>query len=319
MEIGGYIEFPEFLGTILHGDAIALNSARNCLVYLIEAKGIKKIVIPKFLCQSVEDICKKKHLSIRYYAIGLDFRPHNLKIQDDEWLYLVNYYGQIDNKELQSISKQFPNIIVDNVQAYFQSPIKNVDTIYTCRKFFGVSDGAFLCSNASLSRKLEQDKSAARMLHLLGRYEDSGDKYYTFYKQNEKKIETLPLREMSAITKNLLRSIDYKRIKYVREENYSYLNEKFSSINKLKLRVPEGPFAYPLYIENGDQIRKKLIEQSIYIPMLWENVLNICDELDVEYRLARDILPLPCDQRYNLSHMQWITNMIFEILQGRKN
>ena len=42
-EIGGYIEFPEYNGNIFHKNAIALNSARNCLAYLIESKKINNM------------------------------------------------------------------------------------------------------------------------------------------------------------------------------------------------------------------------------------------------------------------------------------
>ena len=38
MEFGGYLQFPQFTGEIFHTEAIALNSARNCLAYLIESK-----------------------------------------------------------------------------------------------------------------------------------------------------------------------------------------------------------------------------------------------------------------------------------------
>ena len=44
--------------------------------------------------------------------------------------------------------------------------------------------------------------------------------------------------------------------------------------------------------------KQKLIEQKIYVPTLWPNVL--CDSAagSTARRLTRDILPLPCDQRY---------------------
>ena len=52
-EYGGYIELDTYRLPMLHDDAIALNCGRNCLAYLIEAKGISKIKLPYFLCDSV--------------------------------------------------------------------------------------------------------------------------------------------------------------------------------------------------------------------------------------------------------------------------
>lgn len=310
MEIGGYIEFPQFTGSLLHDDAIALNSARNCLAYLIETRAIAKIVLPKFLCASVEQTCQKYNLKIRNYSIGCDFMPKDLKLEDDEWIYLVNYYGQIENKQIEKIKRNHDKLIVDNVQAYFQEPVENVDTIYTCRKYFGIPDGAFLYTESRISRKLEQDKSAGRMVHLLGRYENTASEYYSAYTDHENTFENLPLRKMSKLTDNLLRGIDYNQVKAVRERNYLYFDKEFASINKLELKVPAGPFMYPLYVSNGCNIRKQLQKKSIYIPTLWHDVFEVCDKDALEYDMANNILPLPVDQRYDLKDMEYIVKEV---------
>lgn len=303
MEIGGYIEFTQFNGSIFHDDAIALNSGRNCLAYLIESKNIKRIAIPKFLCDSVSDICKKYNLDIRYYSIGKDFLPQILQHEDGEWIYLVNYYGQIDNNQIVEFKQKYKNIIVDNVQAFFQKPVQNVDTIYTCRKFFGVSDGAFLYTDKKIDRKLEIDISYNRMIHLLGRYEETASMHYTEYTNNEMEFSSLPLRRMSKLTRNLLRGINYDEISAVRERNFLILDNMLCDLNQINLRMPCGAFMYPLYMPNGVDIRKKLQEEEIYIPTLWSDVFEICDESETEFDMAKNILPLPCDQRYNIDDM----------------
>lgn len=314
IEIGGYIELSQFTGEILHNEAVALNSARNCLGYLIETKEIKKIVLPRFLCSSIEDICKRYQVPFRYYTINEDFLPQKIDLFEDEWLYLVNYYGQIGNEEIKKIKGKYENLIIDNVQAYFQKPVNGVDTIYTCRKYFGVPDGAFLYTDKYISRTLEQDYSADRMKHLLGRYETLAKEYYSDYKKNESDFDNLPLRYMSRLTTNLLRGIDYKTVKIIRERNYLFLDRVFSAINQLTLTIPDGPFMYPLYVQNGEKIRIKLQEQGIYISTLWPDVFNICAPQDVEYRMAKNILPLPCDQRYSIKHMKLMADAIKKLI-----
>lgn len=310
LEIGGFIEFPSFKGRLYHDNALALNSARNCLAYLIETKKIRKIALPKFLCASVEYVCKQANVQISYYSVGSNFMPRELKTSEDEWLYLVNYYGQIGNREIERIKKNKDLLIVDNVQAYFQMPVKGVDTIYTCRKFFGVPDGAFLYTDSLIPRPLDRDQSANRMIHLLGRFEDTASKYYAVYIENEDAFETLPLRKMSKVTENLLRAIDYVYVRKRREDNYRYLQDFFCDFNKLELKMPEGSFMYPLYISNGYEIRKELRKKKIYIPILWPDVLNCCDESELEYDMAKNILPLPCDQRYDLNTMNYIAEEV---------
>lgn len=310
MEIGGYIEFERYSGKMLHEGAVALNYARNALLYLCKAKGIKKIAIPKFLCNSVGGVCRKNGIEYRYYSITTDFIPQNITIEGNEWLYIVNYYGQISNNQIKEFKNKYDRIIVDNVQAYFQEPVNGVDTIYTCRKFFGVSDGAFLYTDKLLDDELPQDESFEKIHYLLGRFERTASEFYSEYTLHEKSSENEPIKRMSKLTENLLHGIDYEFVKKRRTDNFRLLHNQFESINRLKLTVPEGAFMYPLYIENGAEIRKTLQAEKIYIPTLWPDVFDICKEDEIEYDMAKNILPLPVDQRYETSEMNYIISQI---------
>ena len=114
-EIGGYIELDTYTGKMLYEDGIKLNCGRNALAYLIKAKNIKKIYMPKFMCDSNDKVLFDNGVEIIYYDIGLDFKP--IIKSWDGWLYVVNYYGQLSNDYLKMLGK---NIIIDNAQAYFQ-------------------------------------------------------------------------------------------------------------------------------------------------------------------------------------------------------
>lgn len=310
-EIGGYIELDTYTLPMLHEDGIKLNCGRNALAYLIQAKGIKKIYMPKFMCDSCNKVLKDNDVEVQLYSIGVDFKPINLEIKADEWLYLVNYYGQLSNSYINTLNG---NVIVDNAQAYFQMPVKNVDTLYTCRKYFGVSDGAILYTGVNLDRKLEQDVSYERVRFLLGRFEKTASEFYLEYVNNNTVFANEPIKHMSKLTENLLHGIDYEYVKRRRTENFIYLHNKFEQINKLKLKIPQGAFMYPLYVENGFEIRKKLQEKKIYIPMLWPAVFHICDENELEYNMAKNIIPLPVDQRYDIEDMEYLCRCISSVM-----
>ena len=312
-ELGGYIELDTYTGEMLHEGAPALNCGRNALAYLIRSRNIGKICLPYFLCSSVMNVCKKEKVDLRFYSVGYDFRPVDVQIQDDEWLYVVNYYGQISNEQICDLQTKYKNIIVDNAQAYFQMPVSGVDTLYTCRKYFGVADGAFLYTDSFLDQDIETDESFDRMRFLLGRYERTASEFYKDYSENNHFFADEPIKKMSRLTDNLLHGIDYKFVKQRRTENFTYLHDRLKSINKLGLTVPEGAFMYPLYIENGAEIRKKLQAEKIYIPTLWPDVFDVCSEDQAEYDMAKSILPLPVDQRYDTSDMEYMTDRVLTI------
>lgn len=311
-EIGGYIELDTYCLPMLHEGAIALNCGRNALAYVIKARGIKRIKIPYFLCDSVSNVCQREHVNVSYYHISMDFRPVDVQLDEDEWLYLVNYYGQLSNDDIRVYVDEYKKVIVDHAQSYFQSPVEGIDTIYTCRKWFGVADGAFLYTDAKLSEELPTDESYDRMGFLLGRYERTASEFYKEYSENNKFFANEPIKCMSKLTRNLLHGIDYTTVEKRRNKNFLYLHDKLKDINQLTIQ--QTSFMYPLMIKDGDRIRKVLQQQKIYIPTLWPSVFDITDREDSSYKMAENILPLPIDQRYMIEDMEYIAKEIMRCL-----
>lgn len=314
-EIGGYFELDKYSMPMLHEGAIALNCGRNTLAYLIEAKGIGKIKVPKFLCDTVREVCEKEKISISFYSITRDFLPEELTLEADEWLYLVNFYGQLDNDTICGYVEKYERVIVDHAQAYFQMPLENVDTLYTCRKFFGVADGGILYTDTKLDREIHQDESFDRVGFVLGRFERSASEFYAEAAANNDFFADEPIKLMSKLTENLLHGIDYEAVKQKRTRNFEILHEAFGKINPLKLTVPQGAFMYPLYLEKGGEIRRKLQAKKIFIPTLWPDVFEHCGESDLEYDYAKNILPIPVDQRYDEEDMKYIIKAVFDEIE----
>ena len=304
-EIGGYFELDQFINKPYYENLVELNTGRNALLYLVKAKKISKIYLPHFLCNSVSDMLSKHRINFEYYHIGKDFFPiFEEKLKEGEYLYIVNYYGQITDDEIRKFKEEYKNIILDNTQSFFQKTVSYIDTIYSCRKYFGVPDGAYLSTNVVLDEILEEDQSSSRMKHILGRFEGQASDYYIEFKKNDEAFKELPIKSMSKLTRNILGAIDYEKVIETRNRNFEYLHNRLRNKNILDIKLPYGPFAYPFYMENGIEIRKKLAEKRIYIPTLWPNVVKEYLEDSIEYDYAANILPLPCDQRYGIDDMK---------------
>lgn len=317
-EYGGYIELDEFCGNAYYTDCISLNSGRSCLGYLIEKRNIQKLYLPYFLCDTVKETCEKYNVDYEYYSIHADFEPiFSKELHENEYLYVVNFYGQLSQEYIHSLNQQYKNIIFDNAQDFYRKPIAGMDTIYICRKYFGVADGAYLFTrdNLSLEDEYQIDTCYDRMTFLLGRYEKDASSFYSEYVKNNDYFANKPVMRTSKITSNLLNALDYEKIKHKRSENFMFLHEEFSQINNLTLNMSDGAFAYPLYINNGFEIKKKLIENKIYIPTLWPDVFNKCSEDTLEYKYAKNILALPVDQRYGLGDMKELCNKIKKVIE----
>lgn len=313
-EIGGYFGFEKLPHNEYYSDLIAVNNARNALLYILKARRIQKLYLPFFLCESVSCMCSREGYDHEFYHIGSDFEPlFDKTLSEGEYLYIVNYYGQFSNERIRSLKKQYGNIIVDNVQAFFQRPVTGIDTVYSCRKFFGVPDGGYVSTDVYLNEELEMDKSGDRMKHILGRFEGCASDYYQDFKANDYAFVDLPLRSMSALTHNILGAIDYAQVMAKRESNYAVLHEALGKHNPLNLHDAMGPYAYPFYCKNGMELKKKLAAKKIYVATLWPNVLLLDGTLEKDY--SENILPLPCDQRYDSEDMSRIATEIIKCIE----
>lgn len=309
-EIGGYLELESFYGAEYYSDAVGLNNARNSLLYILKAKQIKKLNIPIFLCEAVSNALTRENIAFSFYHVGEDFLPDSDYLPEvDTVTYLVNYYGTLSNNRILKLKSRYGAVIVDNVQAFFQRPVEGVDTVYSCRKFFGVPDGGYAATSARLEYPLAAESTAHRMEYLLGRFEtgEAGD-YYPAFRHSELLHDDAPLCAMSRITHNLLCAVDYDRVRSHREENCVLLSELLQHANPLSYSVPVGPYAYPFYAEYGPEIRKKLARDGIFIPTLWPNVMENGNK--TERRLVENILPLPCDQRYGAEQMRRLADRV---------
>lgn len=118
---------------------------------------------------------------------------------------------------------------------------------------------------------------------------------------------------MSALTHNILRSIDYERVEQTRTSNAKRLDAGLGENNLLTVKNMTGAYLYPYFCADGEKLRKKLIERKIFVPVLWQNVLEDCDIDTAEYNFSKNMVPLPCDQRYTENDMDEVIAAVKEL------
>ncbi len=314
-EIGGYFELEIREGHFLHDNLVKLNSGRNAFEYILRVCKPTKVYFPKFTCDVMLEPLIKLNIEYSFYSID-----ENLEIIDkpnlkkNELILYTNYFGIKDeySRELSKYYKQ--SLVLDCSQAYYFKPLKVGYTIYSPRKFFGVSDGGLLSTDKYLDLNFEVDVSAKRVSHLIERLEQGAEAGYRDFKINDNILVGNPIRHMSVLTKRLLGNIDFNYSKRKRYENAMYLHAKLGAINLLKIRPKSASslMVYPLLIDKPS-LREHLISNKIFVAMYWPNVLEWCSTEELEYFLSKNILPLPIDQRYSIDDMKHIIRIIDEV------
>ena len=311
-EIGGYFQLELSKGIEYHADLIKLKSGRNAFKYILKTKKPKKIYIPNYICDSIVEPLDELSVVYEFYNIDNNFEiAHDIKLEENEILLYVNYFS-LKSNYIQDLVKHYGNkLIIDNTQAFFEKPLKGIDTIYSSRKYFGVSDGGYLSTSKLLDETLEQDESFDNSIQLLGRIDKNATSFYSNYQQAEQRLINQPIKQMSKLTQNILSSIDYENVKRKRKENFKHLHTQLRDINLMKIdnNFDFVPFVYP-FMTDDENLREKLIENKIYIAKYWNEVLERKKLSSIEKDFVDKIIPLPIDQRYDLSDMERVINVI---------
>lgn len=313
--IGGYIGLDLPLGEEYYPSLLKLNTGRNALEYILRIKKFKLIHLPYFTCEAMIEPLEKLSIECKFYQINQNLEPvTDFKLGVNDCLLYTNYFG-LKQGFINQLSKQIPNLIIDNSQAFFSDPLPGVDTFYSCRKFFGVPDGAYLQLNSNDRLSISKDNSINRFSHLIKNIDLGVEAGYNDFIENNVALNYVEIREMSTLTRKILAGINYDYCKKKRNENYLFLKRFLEDYNELPTDNHEvnGPMVYPLLTSNS-ALRKNLIDRKIYIPTYWPNVFNWTTSNMYENYLANNLVSLPIDHRYNLDDMRRILNAIIQFL-----
>ena len=197
--VGGYFELELRKGEHYHKDAIRLNTARNCFEYVLRSRQYTQVYVPYYTCEVLLEPIKKLGVNYKFYSINEQFEPISFPSLDADTAFLyTNYYG-MKQKCVERLSEKYGSqLIVDNAQAFYSEPMQRIDTFYSARKFFGVSDGAYLYTGKRLEQNLYQDVSYKRMSHLLKRIDLGAELGYLDFRNDDDMLCNSNQRALSA-------------------------------------------------------------------------------------------------------------------------
>ncbi len=313
--IGGYFDLQLPLLEEFYPSLIKLNTGRNALEYVLKVNGYTCIYIPYFTCEVILEPIKKLGIEYHFYTLDKDLDPIiDFKIEPNECLLYTNYFG-IKQATVNKLADLEFNLIIDNSQAFYSSPLPGIDTFYSCRKFFGLPDGAYLQCKIKSSAKFERDVSFERMSHLLISIDQTIEKGYESFRINNDALSNNPIKRMSLLTERLLKSIDYEECRVIRNRNFRILHEALSDKNQLSVDplAINGPLCYP-FLAVKENIKKKLISKRVFVPVFWPNVFNWTTSKMFENHLAQNLVPLPIDHRYNEEDMERVINYLKQMI-----
>lgn len=302
-EIGGYFELElDDKGGFIHDDGLLVNTGRNALELILRnLPSDSKVYVPKYTCDVVLEPFVKLAIPYTFYSINENLElAIDIPLRKHEYLLYTNYFG-VKDSYVRKLSKIYHDkLIVDNAQALYMEPSEMC--FYSPRKFVGIPDGGIAYFKKGISLDVyDYDYSYTRCSHLLKRLDIGAEAGYSDFKINASILKNQPIKRMSRLTKALLDSIDFERIRLSRINNFLLFHEALCDVNLLKIdNVLElsCPMVYP-FMTNDQTLRQRLIDNKIFVATYWPNIYDLVEKGAFENILASTIIPLPIDQRYS--------------------
>ncbi|ADQ79103.1 hypothetical protein Palpr_0953 [Paludibacter propionicigenes WB4] len=322
MEIGSYIELDLRSDKEYYvGDnVVRLNSARCGIYHCLRILNCDTVYLPYYECFTVRDFLLSKDIKISYYKISESFEPQINHIENNAAILIVNYFGVMGRERMKYLVSAYENVIIDNAQAFYSSPINECLNVYSPRKFFGVPDGCYVIGEG-VSNYLEEyslDYSSSTAGFLFERIEVGCNKAYSSRMKNEERIDRSNIMQMSKLTHALLKNEPYNEIKSKRINNFKYAHSLYKELNMIDPIVCYDdscvPLIYPLVIYD-DEIVEKLNQNQIYTGRWWNYLLNETEKKSFENKLSSYLIPIPIDQRYGCTELDYVYSTIKKIMK----
>ena len=315
--IGGYFELELRSGQHPYPQAKAFNSARSAFRALMQARDLRRVHLPHYICAVLEQALAGLDIEVCRYTLDAELSLAALPdVAADEGLVYVDYFGLKADYVRRVLAPRYgQQLIIDNSQALFSQALPGIATLYSPRKFVGVADGGWLVNGPARMPEAQPSASRYRFAALLGRLEQAAEQHYNEYQANEAALAEQGVRAMSASTARILDSIDYASVADRRRNNLTLLRERLDGCNRFSAWPGELPAAlcYPLLLDSpaqANRLRRHLLDQAIYVPCYWRELIDNPTTPALERHLAECLLPLPMDQRYGATDMHRLADAV---------
>jgi len=331
------MSLPSYLNTT-HSIQYYAN-ARSAIWAILVTLRPKTVWYPSYLCPSMLHIQEIAGIQGRFYPVDT-----KLQVNDVSWIenvgygdvvLFIDYFGFQHTAELyDNVKRNGAYVLEDASQALLSENVGAYSDYYVLspRKYIGLPDGGVLCTKQnvpSIDMQLHSPSEewwlkAYSTVLLRYRWDNddlqvSQDDWYQERKRAGKDIPCGPY-SISTMSLSILKSanVDWQNIMRKRRENYLFLQERFKYIAIFDMLPSDVvPLGFPIRVpaHKRDSILKELYIHQIYPPVHWRLENIIPSEWVDSLVLSAEEITLPCDQRYTIDDMNYMSDILATLLE----
>lgn len=313
--IGGFLELELSLGgSGYHHTPFTYKSGRAAFNAILKHLHPSRVFVPFYCCDALLQPLQQGGIRYEFYPIGPSLEPLTLPSLTDGDLFVYVNYFDLKRSCIERLSDRYRHkLVVDATQSFYMRGNGRSWFFNSCRKFFGVPDGAYLYVPEGHEEgfcTLEQENINYTPDHLFHRFKGDMENGYAAALQNEALLDA-EQAAMSKLTRYLLSRVNYPAAATSRRENFWHLKRKLGALNRLELELDEeaAPHYFPFL---PDRLIEKpsLWNEQVFVPALWKDCLDRQRPgFEFELGLSSAMLPLPIDQRYATDDMDRVVDV----------
>lgn len=328
-----YEETPrEVTPSFISGRDLFLVNGRSGIWLLVNRLRPPQAWVPSYLCHTIVGAIDPNMTVLRFYEVNYD-----LRVQSNQWVsevtsgdlvIFIDYFGfPYDHQLAVYVKEKGAWVLEDACQALLSRHVGTLSdfVLFSLRKWIGVPDGGILRlpeSSPVTGISLEEPKATwwlkALQATILRREFDDGlstREWFKIFREAEDTAATGPYA-MSQLSRAIIEnSVDYAIIAKRRIDNYRTLLGRLASYAMFPRIEPDViPLGFPVRVAKRDAVRQALFERQIYPPVHWAIDGVVPPEYEESHRLARQIMTLPCDQRYGAEDMERMAEVFLQSL-----
>lgn len=338
--IGGMFGLPDLLNvresspTFLDRRDLLFVNGQSGLSVLIENLSPRSVWLPSYLCvDALYEPVRRSRSAARFYGVSYELTIPSLEWLDDvqpgDLVVLIDYFGFPCDRACMDLAKtRGAWVLEDACQALLSQPGESRAhfTLFSPRKYVGVPDGGVLrvecdrdLSGVALASPPAEWWLTSLAAYVLRREFDVHGGESPWFALFQKTEEDAPMGAyaMSELTRTLLaRCFDYDDIARRRRTNFEVLLETLGHLAIFR-DLPSGvvPLGFPIRVTSRDRLREALFRHRVYPPVHWPLRDAVPAQFEESHRLVRDIMMLPCDQRYEPADMYRVAQLVEEGLR----
>jgi hypothetical protein len=331
--VGGFFELglldiptlPDSIWNAWTADGLSVITAwtaRAALGQLIIQKHPRRIWLPGYLCRELASVALKEAVCFYHLdeMLSPDIRFLRQNVKAGDLVVAIDYFGWLPNRDFVNFASSTDDVIWVEDRAHClwtEQPPWAPWVLYSPRKLVGVCDGGILISRhdarvESLTRS--EGSHICLALPELTRFEDidanNNQSWYTTFRLREAQFSAEPLR-LSRLTAALLQRIPIKPLVEARQRNYNFLAQQLATYRAWEQQT-EGfaPFGLAIRVKDAGALVAALADEHLFCARHWADLPTDPAVFPREHAVARSLVTLPCDHRYNATHLTRLVEAI---------